>query len=52
MLYGALNLAYHAIVLLLIAVLVWNTLTLAEPRKQVMSALVLIPLILRFLNLK
>lgn len=52
MFFGALNLAYHAIVLLLVVVFAWNTLTLLEPRKQAMSAIVLIPLVLRLLNLK
>lgn len=47
-----LDLLYHVILLGLSGVLVWNTLFLKEPRQQVMSAVVLIPLVLRFLNLK
>jgi hypothetical protein len=52
MLNSPLNLAYHGIVLLLMLLLAWNTVFLKEPRKQLMSAVVLIPLLLRFLNLK
>lgn len=47
-----LNLVYHGIALIIIVVLAWNTLTLREPRKQLMSAIVMIPFVLRFLNLK
>ncbi len=47
-----LNLSYHAIVLALVIVLVRNMFRLHDPRKQVMSAVVLTPFVLRFLNLK
>jgi predicted membrane channel-forming protein YqfA (hemolysin III family) len=47
-----LNVVYHGIALILVIILGWNTLTQADPRKQVMSAVVMIPFVLRLLNLK
>lgn len=47
-----LNYVYHGILLLLLAALGWNTLRLENPRKQAMSAFVMLPLLLRFLNIK
>jgi hypothetical protein len=47
-----LNLLYHAIVLGLVAVLVRSMFELRDPRRQVMCAVVIIPFVLRVLNLK
>ena len=47
-----LNLLYHLIVLFLLGILGWNTIRLGDPKKQIMSATVMIPLVLRLLNLK
>lgn len=47
-----LNVAYHGIALVVVVVLGWNVLTQNEPRKQLMSAIVMIPFLLRLLNLK
>ena len=47
-----LNVVYNGIALFVIILLGWNTLTQREPRKQVMSAVVMIPFVLRLLNLK
>ena len=47
-----LNVAYHLIALFLVVLLAWNTVTLPERKRQIMSAIVLIPLVLRLLNLK
>ncbi|MCR4425254.1 MAG: hypothetical protein NUW23_03550 [Firmicutes bacterium] len=49
---GVLNAVYRCILLGLLAVLAWNTLSLQDCRRQVMSAKVMIPLLLRFLNIK
>jgi hypothetical protein len=47
-----LNLTYHVIVLALVVVLGWNMFQLRDPRKQLMSAVVIIPFVLRLFNLK
>ena len=47
-----LNVLYHLIALALIVVLAWNMLTVSDWRKQLMGAVVIIPLVLRVLNLK
>jgi hypothetical protein len=47
-----LNLSYHAIVLALVIVLLGNMFRLRDSRTQLMSAVVIIPFVLRFLNLK
>jgi hypothetical protein len=47
-----LNVVYHGIALVIVVILGWNTLTQGDPRKQVMSAIVMIPFVLRLLNLK
>ncbi|MCX6549781.1 MAG: hypothetical protein NTY02_02035 [Acidobacteria bacterium] len=47
-----LDLTYHVIVLALVVVLGWNMCQLRDLRKQWMSAIVIIPLVLRLLNLK
>ena len=48
----ALNLLYRLVVLFLLVALGWNVVRLKEPRKQIMSALVMIPFVMRLLNLK
>ena len=48
----ALNLLYRLVVLFLLAAFGWNVVRLKEPRKQIMSALVMIPFVLRLFNLK
>jgi ABC-type molybdate transport system permease subunit len=52
MIQTVLNLLYHLIALVLIVVVAWNMMTISDRRKQLMGAVVLIPLVLRFLNLK
>ena len=52
MTYTILNLLYHAILLALLVILGWNTMRLGNPRKQVMSAFIMLHLLLRFLNIK
>lgn len=47
-----LNIVYHLLALGLILVLGWNTISLEDRKKQVMSAIVMIPLLLRVLNIK
>ncbi len=52
MVYTLLNYIYHAILLFLLVALGLNTVELGHPRKQVMSAFVMLPLLLRLLNIK
>jgi hypothetical protein len=47
-----LNVVYHGIALIVVIILGWNTVTQGDPRKQVMSAIVMVPFVLRLLNLK
>lgn len=47
-----LNILYHLVALFLLVALGWNVIGHKEPRKQIMSALVMIPFVLRLLNLK
>ncbi len=50
--YIVLNFLYHVILVVLLIGLGWNTISLKEPRKQIMSATIMLPLLLRFLNIK
>ncbi len=47
-----LSIAYHLLALGLILVLGWDTISLEDRKKQVMSAIVMIPLLLRVLDIK
>ena len=48
----SLNILYHLLALIIILVLGINTLFIGDRKKQVMSAIVMIPLLLRVLNIK
>jgi hypothetical protein len=47
-----LNVAYRIMLCVIVLVLAWNTLKLKEPRKQLMSALLIIPFVLRVIGVK
>ncbi len=47
-----LNIIYRVMLAAITAVIVWNTLRLKDPRKQLMSALLVIPFVLRIIGIK
>lgn len=46
-----LNIIYRLIVIYILLIIVWNVLTLKDFKRQVMSSLLIIPLMLRALNI-
>lgn len=48
---SVLNIAYRLIVVYILLIIVWNILTLKDFKLQVMSAIVMIPLLLRAINI-
>ncbi len=50
--YGVLNWIYHLLIAVLVLFLGWNALDSSDRRTQVMSAVVLLPFVLRLFNLK
>ncbi len=47
-----LNIVYRIMLGAITLALIWNTLKLKEPRKQYMSALLIIPFVLRIIGVK
>jgi len=47
-----LNVIYRAILVILTMTLVWNTIKLKDAKKQIMSAVLIIPFVLRIIGVK
>lgn len=47
-----LNIIYRVMLAAITAVVIWNTLRLKDPKKQLMSAMLVIPFLLRIVGIK
>ncbi len=47
-----LNIIYRVMLTAITAVVIWNTLRLKDPKKQLMSAMLVIPFLLRIVGIK
>lgn len=49
--YSMLNIIYRLIVIYILLIVFWNILTLKDFKRQVMSSILIVPLLLRALNI-
>lgn len=46
-----LNLSYRIIVIFILIIAIWNVITLEDFKRQIMTSLVIVPLLLRAINI-
>jgi len=46
-----LNLSYRVIVIFILIIVIWNVITLEDLKRQIMTSIVIVPLLLRALNI-